>query len=1033
MKLPRLKGFRLKGFRSTIGIRTMGQFLALALAPIGGIAAVLYADSALTPALIEQLQLVALASAIAALVLGAVQSEFTVRRLDRLIESTRRVARHDFSVAAPVEGKDEVSEVMRAFNDMARNLGVSLSVQGVLAQMDDAVLTKLDVGALIRSALRCLRLVTLADVVVLGLFESDTADAMRIFTIRKGERNRIDSQKLDMTAELKRRIPLTPTRKTAPQSPFPAEFEARLREDHGISHYFAVPISRGSRAWGVMVSCHQKEAELSGSQIKMLSSVANRLIAGFSGAERDEKLHSLAYVDPLTGLPNRGAMQSLLTERLAAAANNKTMAAILFIDLDRFKQANDTHGHAFGDRLLVQAANRIRNQVREDDVVARIGGDEFTVILPDVKTPREAASVARKLIQSLSRRFEIDGHTIYTGASVGIAMYPDDGVGGPELLKMADTAMYRAKSAGRSRFAFYEEPMNAESHRRSVLDGELRNALERNELVLHYQPQIDLKTGALCGVEALVRWQHPSRGLLYPNDFIEYAEEIGLIPEIGAWVMSAACQQHKRWREEGVRVPRVSVNVSNGQLPRSNFVPTVRALIEATQMPRDALEIEVTESMLVEGGKPAIEALKLLAAEGVLIAIDDFGTGYSSFSYLKTMPARVLKLDMSFLVDARLDNDAGKIVAAIINMAHALQKEVVAEGVELVEQLKLLKALGCERGQGYLFGKAVDAEHISRTFRKIAEPAPTPAPPAREAVAASAPPAPNAPAPAAVPAAVPAAAPITPVTIAPAPAPAAPSPATAAPAPAPASPVPTAAAQVPAPAPAPRVAAPPPPPTLELTMAAQIAIPPGAPQAEHEPAALEAGLNAMNGAPDQAADALADEPAGDIDEVIVVRPVAFEFDPEPLEPEAAPPPSKTPVVELVPVAQEETAGHAEAGSDLPVIGDIPWSGSKALGERASGRSGKKEAGRGANGSGKGRGKRVADPEPAELSGAAVVAAVPPQADAPAGLQNGAAETTITLDTWPGKGDFTEPNTDQVVEAAQRDGVTASGNRLAHHN
>ena len=488
-----------------------------------------------------------------------------------------------------------------------------------------------------------------------------------------------------------------------------------------------MPISRGSRAWGMMVSCHGAATQLTGSQIKLLGGVANRLVAGFSGSERDQKLHSLAYVDPLTGLPNRVAMQSLLSQQLASAQRSKLLAAILFIDLDRFKQANDTHGHAFGDRLLIQAANRIRNNVREDDVVARIGGDEFTVILPDIKTPREAGSVARKLIQSLSRRFEVDGHTIYTGASVGIAIYPDDGVRGAELLKMADTAMYRAKSAGRSRFAFYEEPMNAESKRRTVLDGELRNALERRELVLHYQPQIDLKTGALCGVEALVRWQHPTRGLLYPRDFIEYAEEIGLIPEIGAWVMMEACQQYQRWRRDGVRVPRVSVNVSNGQLPRSNFVPTVLQLIEKTNMPPGALEIEVTESMLVEGGKAAMEALNELSKEGVLIAIDDFGTGYSSFSYLKTMPAKVLKMDMSFLVDAQLDNDSGKIVAAIINMAHALQKEVVAEGVERVDQLKLLKSLGCERGQGYLFGKGVPPENIARTFRRVEEVAPAPA------------------------------------------------------------------------------------------------------------------------------------------------------------------------------------------------------------------------------------------------------------------------------------------------------------------
>jgi diguanylate cyclase (GGDEF)-like protein len=716
----------LRALKSTIGLRTMAQFAAVAVLPIGALAALLLAQGTLSPDLAEALEVIGACGAVFGVGLGVLQSYSLVRRIDRLIRSTRRIGRQDFSALVPQEGSDEVAVLSRAFNEMARNLGTSLAVQGILAQMDDAILTKLDVGALIRSALRCMRHVTQAEVVVLGLFETDTAESMRVFVMKQGERSRIDSEKLEMRAELKRRIPLKPTSQSAAVSPFPEAFEARLREQCGTGNFYAVPISRGNRAWGVMVSCHSAPATLDGGQLKMLNGVSNRLIAGFSGSERDQKLHSLAYVDPLTGLPNRVAMQSLLAQELDNAQRNKALAAILFIDLDRFKQANDTHGHAFGDRLLIQAANRIRNNVREDDIVARIGGDEFTVILPGVKNPREAASVSRKLIQSLSRRFEIDGHTIYTGASVGIAMYPDDGVRGPELLKMADTAMYRAKSAGRSRFAFYEEPMNAESKRRTVLDGELRNALERNELVLHYQPQIDLKTGALCGVEALVRWQHPTRGLLFPLDFIEYAEEIGLIPEIGGWVMAEACRQFKAWREEGVRVPRVSVNVSNGQLPRTNFVPTVQQLIAATQMPPGSLEIEVTESMLVEGGKPAIEALNQLAKDGVLIAIDDFGTGYSSFSYLKTMPAQVLKLDMSFLVDAREDNDAGKIVAAIINMAHALQKEVVAEGIERVDQLKLLKTLGCERGQGYLFGKGVPAENIARTFRKIDLPDPPP-------------------------------------------------------------------------------------------------------------------------------------------------------------------------------------------------------------------------------------------------------------------------------------------------------------------
>jgi diguanylate cyclase (GGDEF)-like protein len=609
---------------------------------------------------------------------------------------------------------------------MAQHLGATLSVQQVLAQMDDAILTKLDMRALIRSALRCLRMVTNAEVVILGLLDSEDAETLHIFAVRKGQRNAISAKRVKVSSELLRRVAPNAQGSTGPTSPLPREYEDTLRSDCGVGQFLVLPVAREDRTWGLMVTCHKAPMQFSESQLRLLGGVSARLIAAFSGAERDRKLHSLAYVDPLTGLPNRMALQTLLTKELADAQRNNTKTAILFLDLDRFKQANDTHGHAVGDRLLVQASNRIRNNVREDDVVARIGGDEFTVILGNIQSTRDAASVTRTLIQSLSRRFEVDGKTIYTGASVGISIYPDDGVDGPELLKMADTAMYRAKSAGRSRFAFFEEPMNIESQRRSALDGELRNALLNGEFVLHYQPQIDLRTGALFGVEALIRWQHPTRGLLYPKDFIEFAEEIGLIPEIGTWVMTAACRQHQLWRNEGARVARISVNVSNGQLPRSNFIATVRQIIANTRMPPEALEVEVTESMLVEGGKAAAEAIEQLAADGVPIAIDDFGTGYSSFSYLKTMPAKVLKLDMSFLVGATANNDAGKIVAAVINMAHALQKEVVAEGVENVEQLRLLKHLGCERGQGYLFGRPVPADHIQRIFRGGVHPEPMP-------------------------------------------------------------------------------------------------------------------------------------------------------------------------------------------------------------------------------------------------------------------------------------------------------------------
>jgi diguanylate cyclase (GGDEF)-like protein len=714
------------------GWRTMLQYAALALLPLGLVAGVLLARGALSAALLQALGLAGGIALALAAVAGAIEGARGARRLRKLAESARRMGQQDFTAPVPLGGRGEVAALARAMSDMAQNLGATLTVQQIFAQMDDAILTKLDVRALIRSALRCLRLVTHAEVVILGLFDAEEADTLHLFSIRKGGRNAVSTQRVELDAELRRRIPAAAAERSGALLPLPAAYEQVLRQECGVSEFLVLPVSQEQRAWGVMIACHGAPVTVSEAQGRLLAGISARLVAGFSGAERDRKLHSLAYVDPLTGLPNRMALQALLAEELADAQRTQTKTAVLFLDLDRFKQANDTHGHAVGDRLLVQAANRIRNNVREDDVVARIGGDEFTVLLGSILSARDAASVTRKLIQALSRRFEIDGKTIYTGASVGISMYPDDGTDASELIKMADTAMYRAKSAGRSRFAFFEEPMNVESQRRSALDGELRSALVRGEFVLHYQPQIDLRTGKLFGVEALIRWQHPVRGLLYPKDFIEFAEEIGLIPEIGTWVMHAACHQHAQWRREGAHVPRISVNVSNGQLPRSNFIGTVRQIMTASAMPPGALEVEVTESMLVDGGRAAAEALEQLAADGVLIAIDDFGTGYSSFSYLKTMPAKVLKLDMSFLVGATASNDAGKIVAAIINMAHALQKEVVAEGVENVEQLKLLKQLGCERGQGYLFGKPMPPDHIQRIFRNglpALQPVLQPAPP----------------------------------------------------------------------------------------------------------------------------------------------------------------------------------------------------------------------------------------------------------------------------------------------------------------
>ncbi|HUN94589.1 MAG TPA: EAL domain-containing protein [Burkholderiaceae bacterium] len=669
---------------------------------------------ALMPWRMLQLQFVAVAAGIllVVIVLGARHSARIVHRLEGLLQGTRRIAKQDFTTEMQVDGRDEMAQLGASFNEMARGIGRHFATLNVLSQIDQTILTKLDVGEVVKNALRCVRYVTGVDVAILGLFESGAVDTMRIYLLRKGGRNQVERSKIALPGPIRARIQRLEAQ-WLPEPPLPLDFVDKLRELDKVEHFWPQPILRDDRVWGVMVLASGTAQALSTEQHALLAGVTDRLVVAFSTVERDRKLHTMAHVDALTGLPNRASMLTLLAQELSHAHRSKLNVGVLFLDLDRFKQANDTLGHAVGDVLLQHAAERIKRNVREGDTVARLGGDEFTVVLGNLASVRDAGNVARQLIKALSRPFEIEGHTIYVGASVGIAIYPNDGIDGADLLKKADTAMYRAKDEGRNRFAYYEEKMNVEARRRAALDRELRQALERCEFVLNYQPQIDLRTGRVCAVEALVRWQHPEQGLLYPGAFIPFAEESGLIPEIGAWIMREACLQHQRWRLGGIPIPRVAVNVSIAQLRRSNFERNVHYLLGLAQMPPESLEIEVTESMFLEGGRAATDALHALVRAGVQVSIDDFGTGYSSFGYLKTLPASILKLDKSFVVDATEGSDAGMIVAAMINLAHTLRKEVVAEGVEREEQLEFLRRLGCDKVQGYLFCRPMGPDDIA--------------------------------------------------------------------------------------------------------------------------------------------------------------------------------------------------------------------------------------------------------------------------------------------------------------------------------
>ena len=454
--------------------------------------------------------------------------------------------------------------------------------------------------------------------------------------------------------------------------------------------------------------------------VSLLRDLAGRLAVALATTARDQALYQSAHYDALTQLPNRSLFLGELARELARAERQGARLALLFIDLDGFSHVNDSLGHATGDALLVRAADRLRSCVRKADLVARLGGDEFTVVLPALRDTADAATVARHVIETLSQPYDIGHGEAFVSASIGIAVFPTDGMTAQELLQHADMAMYRAKGAGRGQHAFFEEAMNDEAQQRLVLDRGLRQALEHGQLVLYYQPQLDLRTNRIVGAEALIRWQHPTRGLVAPGPFISFAEESGLIERIGEWVLNTACTQFVAWRKAGLPIDHVSVNVSPRQFRGKDFAQTVAQAARQSGMDAAALRLEITESVLVDDSGAVETTLERLCDLGTPLELDDFGTGYSSLAYLRRLPVETIKLDRTFIHDIPANDNARAIVRAAIGMVHALKKEIVAEGVETAEQAALLRRWGCDAIQGYLLSKPVPAERFVELVRDAA-------------------------------------------------------------------------------------------------------------------------------------------------------------------------------------------------------------------------------------------------------------------------------------------------------------------------
>jgi diguanylate cyclase (GGDEF)-like protein/PAS domain S-box-containing protein len=463
---------------------------------------------------------------------------------------------------------------------------------------------------------------------------------------------------------------------------------------------------------GALCVLSQREDAYWANELSFLRTAASLLSTGLQRIDRERQVAFLAQFDPLTGLANRTLLSDRFAQMIVQAKRHGARLAALFIDLDGFKLVNDSLGHAAGDELLSHVARRLQQCIRAGDTVARISGDEFAVVLADLARPEDAAFVAQKMLDSLAEPIALGAAEAFVTASIGIAGFPGDGQDVEALLGAADSAMYRAKQSGRNGYQFFTSEITRRTRARANLAFELRRALERDEFTLAYQPKVDLASARVCGAEALLRWMHPARGMVPPTEFIPALEDSGLIVPVGEWVIDRACSDVRTWIEQGLAPLPVAVNLSARQFRQRDLDARIRALVAAAGIDPALIELEITESQLMEDPEHAIRTMRSLREAGIRIAIDDFGTGYSSLAYLTRFPVKALKIDRSFVADVFSDHADAAIVRTIIDMAHSLGFTVVAEGVETDRQAAFLRQFGCEQAQGFLFARPMPAAAV---------------------------------------------------------------------------------------------------------------------------------------------------------------------------------------------------------------------------------------------------------------------------------------------------------------------------------
>ena len=634
------------------------------------------------------------------------QSRDIAEPVERLAERVRGVEGQDFSSRIDLHREDELGELAVAFDHMSQKLGAQFATLGALAEIDRLILTTQDISQVTHRVLARLVQMTGADSVTVLLFDGEQIDHARTYSMERGQEGEGTMSRHRFTAA--DRALLAEAQTDWPSLAVEA-LPAFLQPVHerGMASAYLHPIVWRGTSWGAVVLGFRAPRAASDEERKAVADLADRIAVAVSSAWRDKQLYEQSHYDSVTGVPNRLLFRDRLRVEIVRSSREKLQFGVLFVDLDHFKHVNDSFGHSVGDAVLREAADRLARCVRTSDSIARLGGDEFTVLITNLQHAQEAWLIAETIVEAFSREFIVDEHRCFLSASVGIATYPDDGTTEEALVKSADTAMYRAKAAGRAQAVFFEEGMNREAVARVALDRELRMAIERGELELHYQPQVELGSGKVTGAEALVRWRHPTHGWVPPSRFIPLAEESGFIETIGQWVIREASRQMRAWRDAGLALPRVSVNVSPRQFRRKGLVEFIAMCVDEAGITPSALEIEVTEGVLLDRSEAVEGVLQELADRGHGIALDDFGTGFSSMAYLQRFPVHLIKIDRVFVEGLRTAGGSQAIVAAIVAMGHALGKRVLAEGAETGDQMAQLRALGCDEVQGYYVSAAL--------------------------------------------------------------------------------------------------------------------------------------------------------------------------------------------------------------------------------------------------------------------------------------------------------------------------------------